>query len=118
MSLLTATFISIPLYSLSAKFLPMTLVTYFDAATSVLRLPLPIVIALNIPVGYALQTLLARYGVKGAIAALANVLVTGSGTLYYGIAGAELKGVQLVDTMWLVSIAVGIAATYGFVLRK
>jgi hypothetical protein len=117
-SLLSATFISLPLYYLSAKFLPMTLVTHFDTATSVLPLPLPIVIALNIPVGYALQTLLARYGVKGAIAALSNVLVTGSGTIYYGIAGAEIQGVQVIDTLWLVSIAVGIAATYGFVIRK
>jgi hypothetical protein len=117
-SLLSATFISLPLYYLSAKFLPTTLVTHFDAATSVLPLPLPIVIALNIPVGYALQTLLARYGVKGGIAALLNVLLTGSGTIYYGIAGAEIQGVQVVDTLWLVSIAVGVAATYGFVIRK
>lgn len=92
--------------------------THFDAATSVLPLPLPTVIALNIPVGYALQTLLARYGVKGGIAALLNVLLTGSGTIYYGIAGAEIQGVQVVDTLWLVSIAVGVAATYGFVIRK
>jgi len=64
-SLLSATFLSLPLYYLSSKFLPMTLVTYFDAATSVKTLPLPTLIAMNLPTGYALQTLLTRYGVKG-----------------------------------------------------
>jgi len=117
-TLLSATFLSLPLYYLSAKFLPLTLVTYFDKATSVQTLPLPTVIALNLPVGYALQRLLARYGIKGAFAALLNALVTGSGLMYYGISGAEAKGVQSVDTLYLASIVVSIVATYGFVLRK
>jgi len=96
----------------------MTLVSYFDGATSIAPLPIPLLIALNLPVGYALETLLTRYGVKGALTALTNVLVTGTASMYYGIAGAEVKGVQNIDTMWLVSIAVSIAATYVFVLRK
>ena len=117
-SLLSATFLSLPVYYLSAKLLPLTLVTYFDKATSVQPLPLPSVIAFNLPAGYALQKLLERYGVKGAIAALLNALVTGSGLMYYGISGAEAKGVQSVDTLYLVGIVVSILATYGFVLRK
>ena len=96
----------------------MTLVTYFDAAKSVRPMPLPIFIGLNLPTGYAIQTLLTRYGVKGALTALANVLVTASGLMYYGIAGAELKGVQIIDTMWIISVAVSIVSTYLFVLRK
>jgi hypothetical protein len=98
--------------------LPTILVTYFDAATSVRPLPLPIVILLNLPTGYALQTLLTRYGIKGALAALANVLITGTGTLYYGVAGAEIKGIQSINAMWISSIVVSIVATYLFVLRK
>jgi len=117
-SLLSATFLSLPLYYLSTKFLPMTLVTYFDGAKSIAPLPIPMLIALNLPVGYALETLLTRYGVKGAVTAFANVLVTGTAAMYYGISGAELKGVQNIETMWLVSLAVSIAATYIFVLRK
>jgi hypothetical protein len=81
-------------------------------------MPLPIFICLNLPTGYAIQTLLTRYGVKGAFTALANVLVTGSGMMYYGVAGAELKGIQIIDTMWIISVTVSIAATYLFVLRK
>jgi hypothetical protein len=115
---LSATFLSLPVYYLSAKFLPLTLVTYFDKATSVQPLPLPSLIAFNLPAGYALQKLLERYGVKGAIAALLNALVTGSGLMYYGISGAEAKGVQSVVTLYLVGIMVSILATYGFVLRK
>lgn len=109
---------SLPLYYLSAKYLPMTLVTYFDAATSINTLPLPTLIAMNLPLGYALEALLTRYGVKGAFTALANVLVTGSGLMYYGVAGAELKGIQIIDAIWLGSVAVSILATYLFVLRK
>jgi hypothetical protein len=96
----------------------MTLVTYFDAATSISTLPLPTIIATNLPMGYALQTLLTRYGVKGALTALANVLVTGSGLMYYGVAGAELRGIQIIDAIWLGSVGVSILATYLFVLRK
>ena len=96
----------------------MTLVTHFDGAQSVRPMALPIYIALNLPTGYAIQTLLTRYEVKGAFTALANVLVTGTGLMYYGIAGAELKGIQVIDTMWIISIAVSIVATYLFVLRK
>ena len=96
----------------------MTLVTYFDGATSLSPQPIPLLIALNLPVGYALETLLTRYGVKGALAALFNSLVTGTAAMYYGIAGAELQGVQSVETMWIVSLAFSIAATYIFVLRK
>lgn len=81
-------------------------------------MPLPIFIGLNLPTGYAIQTLLTRYGVKGAFTALANVLVTGSGMIYYGVVGAELKGIQIIDTMWIISVAVSIVATYLFVLRK
>jgi hypothetical protein len=114
-ALMCATFLSLPTYYLSTKYLPMTLVTYFDAVTSLSALPLPSIIALNIPAGYSLQVLLARYGVKGALAAVANVLVTGTGLMYYGVAGAEAKGVQIVDTMWVVSIVVSVIATYGFV---
>jgi hypothetical protein len=117
-SLLNATFLSLPLYYLSVKFLPMTLITYFDGATSVRPLPIPMLIAFNLPVGYALETLLTRYGVKGALTALANVFATGSATMYYGLAGAELQGVQTIETIWLVSLVVSIAATYIFVLRK
>jgi hypothetical protein len=79
---------------------------------------LPICIVLNIPTGYAIQTLLTRYGLKGAFVALINVFVTGSGLMYYGVAGAELKGVQVVDSMWVVSVAVSMVATYIFVLRR
>jgi len=96
----------------------MTLITYFDGATSVAPVPIPVLIALNLPVGYALETLLTRYGFKGALTALANVLITGTAAMYYGIAGAEIKGVQSIDTIWLVSLTVSIAATYIFVLRK
>jgi hypothetical protein len=96
----------------------MTLVTYFDAATSITTLPLPTIIAMNLPMGYALQTLLTRYGVKGAFTALANVLVTGSGLMYYGVAGAEVHGIQIIDAIWVGSVAVSILATYLFVLRK
>jgi len=117
-SLLSAIFLSLPLYYLEAKYLPSILVTYFDKATSVKTLPLPYVIALNVPIGYSLQTLLSRYGAKGALVALSNVLVTGTATLYYGVAGAEARGVQLIDTIWAVSILVSITATYLFVLRK
>jgi hypothetical protein len=117
-SLLSATFLSLPLYYLSAKFMPMTLVTYFDAVVSVNPVPLPIVILLNVTAGYSLETLLTRYGVKGALVALANLLVTGTGLIYYGAVGAELKGVLIVDTIWLISTAISIVATYGFVLRK
>ena len=109
---------SLPLYYLSAKYLPITLITYFDAATSINTLPLPTLIAMNLPIGYALETLLTRYGVKGAFTALANVLVTGSGLMYYGVAGAELKGIQIIDAIWLGSVAVSVLATYIFVLRK
>lgn len=117
-SALSATFLSLPLYYLSSKFLPILLVTYFDGATKVNPLALPIVIAFNIPTGYALQTLLTRYGIKGVLAALTNVWVTGTGLIYYGIAGAEAYGAQAVDALWLVSIGVSVAATYGFVLWR
>jgi hypothetical protein len=106
------------LYYLSAKFLPITLVTYFDAVVSVNPMPLPVIVLLNIPVGYSLETLLTRYGVKGALAALANLLATGTGLMYYGIVGAELKGVQIINAIWLFSLVISIAAIYGFVLRK
>ena len=96
----------------------MTLVTYFDAAKSVRPIPLPIFIGLNLPTGYAIQTLLTRYGVKGAFTALANVLITGTGLMYYGVPGAELKGVHIIDIMWIISMAVSMAATYLFVLCK
>ena len=96
----------------------MTLVTYFDATTSINTLPLPTIIAINLSTGYALQTLLTRYGVKGALTALANVLVTGSGLMYYGLAGAEIKGVQIIDAIWVGSVTLSILATYVFVLRK
>jgi len=117
-TILSATFLSLPLYYLSTKYLPLTLVSYFDAVTSLTTLPIPTLIAVNLPAGYALQTLLERYGVKGAIASLLNVLVTGTGTLYYGVTGAEIKGVQVLDTIWIVSMIVSLAATYGFVIRK
>jgi hypothetical protein len=117
-SLMSATFLSLPIYYLATTYLPLTLVTYFDSVTLLRALPLPSIIALNLPAGYSLQTLLARYGVKGVLTALADVLVTGSGLMYYGVSGAEAKGVQIVDTMWILSIAVSVAATYGFVFRK
>lgn len=103
---------------MSAKFVPTTLVAYFDKAASVRPLPLPIFIGLNLSTGYAIQRLLAQYGVKGAFVTLANVLLTGTRLMSYGIAGAELKGVQVIDTIWIVSLGVSIAATYLFVLRK
>jgi hypothetical protein len=115
---MSATFLSLPIYYLATTYLPLTLVTYFDSVTLLRALPLPSIIALNLPAGYSLQTLLARYGVKGVLTALADVLVTGSGLMYYGVSGAEAKGVQIVDTMWILSIAVSVAATYGFVFRK
>ena len=117
-TLMSATFISLPVYYLSIKVLPMTMATYFDKVTSLEVLPLPSIIALNLPAGYSLQALLARYGVKGLLAAAANVLITGTGMMYYGISGAEVKGVEIVNTMWMVSIGVSAAATYGFVFRK
>jgi hypothetical protein len=117
-SLLSATFLSLPLFYLCAKFLPMTLTTYFDRVTSVRTIPLPIYIAINLPTGYAIQTLLTRYGIKGAFAALADILVTGTGLMYYGLAGAELKGVQVIVALWIVSAIVSMAAMYLFVLRK
>jgi hypothetical protein len=117
-SLLSATFLSLPLFYLSARFLPLTLTMYFDGATSVNPMPLPYFIALNIPAGFALQKLLARYGVKGALVVVANILITGSGLMYYGVAGAEIRGVEVINGMWIVSLLVSMLATYGFVLRK
>lgn len=47
--------------------------------------------------------------------AFANVLLTGTGLMYYGIAGAELKSVQVIDTIRIVSLGVSIAAKYIFI---
>jgi hypothetical protein len=117
-SLLSATFLSLPLFYLSSRFLPVTLMTYFDRVTTVHIMPLPYFILLNLPAGYALQKLLTRYGVKGALVAFANVLITGSGLMYYNLAGAEVHGVQIVNGIWIASLLVSILATYGFVIRK
>ena len=81
-------------------------------------MPLPIFIVFNIPTGYAIQTLLTRYGVKGAFTALANDFIAGAGLMYYGISGAMLQGIYIINTMWIVSVATSIIATYIFVLRK
>jgi hypothetical protein len=117
-SLLSATFLSLPLFYLSTRFLPVTLMTYFDRVTTVHIMPLPYFILLNLPAGYALQKLLTRYGVKGALVAFANVLITGSGLMYYSLAGAEAHGVQIVNGIWIVSLLLSILATYVFVIRK
>ena len=118
MSLLSTTFLSLPLFYLSARFLPLIVTTYFDRMTTVHVMPLPYLLLLNIPTGFALQTLLTRYGFKGVLVAIANILITGTGLMYYGLAGAELKGVEIINGMWIVSLLVSILATYVFVLRK
>jgi hypothetical protein len=117
-TVLSSTFLSLPLYALCIKFVPIALTTYFDGVKSVSPQPIHILIAFNLPAGYALHTLLERYGLKGALTSLANVLVTGSGLIYYGLSGAELPGVQVIDTIWIVSVAASIAATYIVVIRK
>jgi hypothetical protein len=117
-SLLSATFLSLPLFYLSSRLLPVTLTTYFDRVTNVHTTPIHYFILLNLPAGFAVQKLLTRYGVKGALAAIANVLITGSGLMYYSLAGAELHGVQVVNGIWIASLLVSMLATYGFVIRK
>ena len=117
-SLLCTTFLSLPLFYLSSRFLPLTMTTYFDRTTAVHVMPLPYFLVSNIPTGFALQTLLTRYGVKGALVAFANILITGTGLMYYGLEGAQLQGVEIINGMWIVSLLVSLLATYVFVLRN
>jgi hypothetical protein len=115
-SLLSATFLTLPLYFLFSKCLPSTLVSHFDSVASVEVLPLPILVFINLPAGYALQTLLTRYRLKGVLAALSNVVITGTGLMYFGLVGADIYGVEMVNAMWLLGIIVSSAATYFIVV--
>jgi len=116
-SLLCATFLSLPLFYLFTRFLPFTMTTYFDR-TTVQVMPLPYFLMSNIPTGFALQTLVTRYGLKGALVACANIMITGTGLMYYGLKRAELQGVEIINGMWIVSLLVSLLATYVFVLRN
>jgi hypothetical protein len=115
-TLLSAIFLSLPIYYISAKWLPVVLVSHFDGVRNVLPLPIPLLIALNLPMGYALETLVTRYGAYGTAVALADVFITGTHRLFLGV-NVDIEGIAVVQGMWILSILVSISATYIFVVR-
>jgi len=114
-TLLSAIFLSLPIYYISAKYLPVLLVTHFEGLRNLYPLPISLLIAINLPAGYALDTILTRYGRKGALVALANVIVTVSGRMYLGL-DVDIEGVGIILGLWVGSILVSISATYIFIL--
>src|SRR5205085_690576 len=115
-TLLSATFLSLPVFYISARYLPEVLINHFHGLRYLYSLPIPLLIVINLPIGYALQSLLTRYGKKGAWVALANVVLTGAGRIYSGL-DTDKTGTGVILGTWIVSLLVSIFAIYIFVFR-